>query len=140
MHPPAWIEPGTASLCLYCTTLLFRGRTGMRTLLRQMRREREAVVDVTIEEFSDFLCDHPILLLTIILVSGSLLTEPFGTPRCRLVSRAPALMHSTRTLLRSASKTVSFGVSDGISKASIFAGASGLTRIYKKTNSSSTSC
>ena len=109
--PNAWIEPGTASLCLYCSTLLIRGRAGARLLSRNFRYERETITDIALDELSEFLCNHPDLLLTILFVSASFLTGPDGTPRCRLIARAPALIRSTRTLTRTATKTLGFGLS-----------------------------
>lgn len=101
MPTPAWIEPGTASLCLYCSALLIRGRAGARILSRHLRHGRETLADVALDEFSDFMCDHPDALLTVLLLSTSVLPGPDGAPRCRLVARAPALLRSTRTLTRS---------------------------------------
>lgn len=101
MSVSAWIEPGTASLCLYCSTLLLRGRAGARVLSRNLKRGRETLADIALDEFSDFLCDHPDALLTVLLLSASVLPGPDGAPRCRLVARAPALLRSTRTLARS---------------------------------------
>ena len=97
----AWIEPGTASLFLYCSTLLLRGRTGARVLARHLRRGRETLADVALDEFSDFMCDHPDVLLTVLLLSTSVLPGQDGAPRCRLVARAPSLLRSTRSLSRS---------------------------------------
>jgi hypothetical protein len=111
MSPPAWIEPGTASLCLYCSTLLVRGRAGARILSRHLRHGRETVAEVALDEFSGFLCDHPDLLLTIILVSGSFLIGPDGSPRCRLIARTPALIRSSRTITRTATRTLVSGLS-----------------------------
>lgn len=101
MSVSAWIEPGTASLCLYCSTLLLRGRAGARVLSRNLKRERETLADIALDEFSDFLYDHPDALLTVLLLSASVIPGPDGAPRCRLVARAPALLRSTRTLARS---------------------------------------
>ncbi len=76
MHPmlpttaPAWVEPGTVSLFLFCAMLLARGRAGSRLLSRRLRQGKETLADVVADEFSDFLCDHPLLML--LLVSGSL--------------------------------------------------------------------
>jgi hypothetical protein len=106
MPSSAWIEPGTASLFLYCSTLLIRGRGGARILSRHLWRAKETVTDVALDEFSDLLCDHPDMFLTILLVSGSFLSGPDGAPRCRLVARAPAIVRSTRTLSRSATKAI----------------------------------
>ena len=102
MQSPAWIEPGTLSVCLYCSLLLLRGQAGARVLSRHMRRGGEAVTGVALDEFSDFLCDHPDALLTVLLCS-------LTGPRCRLVARAPALLRSARSLksLTRATKTLS---------------------------------
>lgn len=101
MSASAWIEPGTASLCLYCSTLLLRGWVGARMLSRNLKRGRETLADIALEEFGDFLCDHPDAMLTVMLLSASVLPGPDGAPRCRLVARAPALLRSPRTLVRS---------------------------------------
>lgn len=109
MLSPAWIEPGTASLCLYCSALLLRGRAGARVLSRRLKRSGETLADVALDEFSDFLCDHPDVLLTVLVLSASALPGPDGAPRCRLVARAPALTRtltrSTRTLTRAVAKS-----------------------------------
>ena len=94
---PAWIEPGTLSLCLYCSTLLLNGKAGMRVLSRHLRHGKETVTGIALDEFSDFLCDHPDALLTILMCSL------LAGPRCRLVSRAPALL---RTAKARATKTL----------------------------------
>jgi hypothetical protein len=91
MQSPAWIEPGTLSVCLYCSSLLLRGQAGTRVLSRHLRRGGEAVTGVALDEFSDFLCDHPDAMLTVLLCS-------LAGPRCRLVARAPALLRTTRSL------------------------------------------
>lgn len=88
---PAWIEPGTASLCLYCSTLLLRGRVGVRVLSKHLRQGRETVTGVALDEFSDFLCDHPDALLTILLCSL------LAGQRCRLVARSPALLRTAQS-------------------------------------------
>jgi hypothetical protein len=121
MQSPAWIEPGTLSICLYCSVLLLRGRPGTRLLTRQLRKEIDTVKSVALDEFSDFLCDHPNTLLTVLLVTDSLfrVVGPNGAPRCRLVTRAPTLLRSpktltrsTRTLVRSASKVLASKFTD----------------------------
>jgi hypothetical protein len=63
MSAPAWVEPGTASLLLYCLALLLRGRAGARVLARSLRRGRDTVADIALDEFGDFLCDHPDALI-----------------------------------------------------------------------------
>ena len=91
----AWIEPGTASLCLYCSLLLLRGKPGMRVLSRHLRHGRETVMGVALDEFSDLLCDRPDALLTIILCSL------LAGPRCRL-GRAPTLLRCVRCRVKAA--------------------------------------
>jgi hypothetical protein len=98
----AWIEPGTVSLFLYCSTLLLRGRAGTRVLLRHLKHGRDTVTGVALDEFSDFLCDHPDALLTVLFCSF------LAGPRCRLVARAPALLRCARSpkILARASTTL----------------------------------
>lgn len=116
---PAWIEPGTASLCLYCSTLLLRGRAGVTVLSRHLRQGRETVTGVAMDEFSDFLCDHPDALLTILLCSL------IAGPRCRLVARAPALL---RTAQSRATKLTQLGTDFG-TKFGTKLGTKTLTRV-----------
>ena len=111
LHQPrmlqrAWIEPGTASICLYCSTLLIRGRSGVRMLSRHLKHEKEAVTDVVMDEFSDFICDHSDTFMTILFMSGSLFIGSNGAQFGCLVTRAPELVQSTKTLVRSASKSI----------------------------------
>jgi hypothetical protein len=113
VQPPAWLEPGTASLCLYCTTLLLKGRPGMRLLTRTLKSERDTVRDVALEEIGDYICDHPDILLTVLIVSCSFLGGQGGTQTCCLFSRTPKIIglqkrftRLPKTLLGSISNTV----------------------------------
>ena len=54
----AWAEPGTVSLVMYSLFLLLRGRAGARLLAKQLKRDRETLADVAMDEFADFVCDH----------------------------------------------------------------------------------
>ena len=101
--PTAYIEPGTLSVCLYCAALLFRGRAGSRLLARHLRRDREVLADVAMDELSNFLCDHTDALLMLLLVSGSFwgpshLSHLPEIRRCGLVR---AVRRGSRTLSRS---------------------------------------
>jgi len=94
--PTAWIEPGTVSVCLFCVMLLARGRPGSRLLVRHMKRGSETLTDVTADEFSDFLCDHPDVLLLLLLISAQF----SRSHRCSLIARAPELLQSPAVLQR----------------------------------------
>ena len=99
---PAYMEPGTLSVCLYCAALLFRGRAGSRLLARHLRRDRELLADVAMDEFSDFLCDHTDALLMLLLVSGSIWgpTHLSHLPEIRRCGLVRAVRRGSRTLSR----------------------------------------
>lgn len=68
----AWLEPSTASVCLYLSCSLLNGHGGIRLLKRRLRKARDWVRDVLTDEFSEFLCDHPELLLLTLLTTSTL--------------------------------------------------------------------
>lgn len=68
----AWLEPSTASICLYFSCSLLNGRGGIRLLKRRLRKARDWGRDVLTDEFSEFLCDHPELLLLTLLTTSTL--------------------------------------------------------------------
>lgn len=68
----AWLEPTTASVCLYFSCSLLNGQGGIRLLKRRLRKARDWGRDVATDEFSEFLCDHPELLLLTLLTTSTL--------------------------------------------------------------------
>ena len=136
LQTTTWIEPGTASICLYCSTLLIRGRAGARMLSRHLKHDKEAVTDVAVDEFGDFICDHPDILVTLLFVSGSLLTGSNGAELSSIVSRAPELVKSTRTLVRSTSKSLTTRVNSlirstrGLARSNSKYRVPGLSRVF----------
>jgi hypothetical protein len=68
----AWLEPSTASVIFYFSCSLLNGHGGVRLLKRRLRKAREWGKDVLSDEFSEFLCDHPELLLITLLTTSTL--------------------------------------------------------------------
>jgi hypothetical protein len=70
MFSVAWLEPSTVSVGLYFSCSLLNGHGGVRLLKRRLRKARDWGRDVLADEFSEFLCDHPeLLLLTLLTIS-----------------------------------------------------------------------
>ena len=72
MFSVAWLEPSTASVIFYFSCSLLNGHGGVRLLKRRLRKAREWGRDVLTDEFSEFLCDHPELLILTILTTSTL--------------------------------------------------------------------
>jgi hypothetical protein len=72
MFTLAWLEPGTVSVGLYFSCSLLNGRGGIRLLKRRLKKARDWGRDILTDEFSEFLCDHPELLLLTLLTASTL--------------------------------------------------------------------
>jgi hypothetical protein len=72
MFSVAWLEPSTASVIFYFSCSLLNGQGGIRLLKRRLRKAREWGKDIVTDEFSEFLCDHPELLLITFLTTRTL--------------------------------------------------------------------
>jgi hypothetical protein len=72
MYPTAWLEPSTVSIGLYFSCSLLKGQSGIRLLKRRLKKAREWGRDALTDELSDFLCDHPELLVLALLTSTTL--------------------------------------------------------------------
>jgi hypothetical protein len=71
MTQTAWLEPSTASVCIYFSCSLLSGQSGIRLLKRRLRKAREWGREILTDEFSEFLCDHPnFFLLTLFTTSA----------------------------------------------------------------------
>ena len=68
----AWLEPSTLSVGIYFTCYLLNGRGGARLLKQRFRKARDWGKDILLDEFSEFLCDHPELLLLTLLTVNTL--------------------------------------------------------------------
>ena len=68
----AWLEPSTVSVCLYFSCSLLNGQGGVRLIKRRLRKARDWGRDIITDELSEFLCDHPELLLFTLLTTSSL--------------------------------------------------------------------
>ena len=68
----SWLEPSTAAVCFYFSCSLLNGNGGIRLLKRRLRKARDLTSRVLTDEFSEFLCDHPELLLLTLLTTSTL--------------------------------------------------------------------
>ena len=83
MFSVAWLEPSTVSVCLYFSCSLLNGQGGIRLLKRRLKKARDWGKDILTDEFSEFLCDHPELLLLTLLTTSTLRLIYYPQPSFR---------------------------------------------------------